>query len=144
MSKRRICGCCMIFNDYQHVLIGYKLKQMGWEFPGGKSEGDEPILTTAVREVYEETGLLIPGMTYVGYFDRDPRWALHIFGAYHCSNDFEPRTMEPDKQVDWRWVEHIEQENLTKMARAVIAYGFLDAAKDAVFRGDAYEGLLAR
>ncbi|MDD3212618.1 MAG: NUDIX domain-containing protein [Eubacteriales bacterium] len=44
-----------------------------WEIPGGHREPDEPILATARRELYEETGALA--------FELTPVCAFHVTGS---------------------------------------------------------------
>lgn len=50
-----------------------------WDFPGGKVQGGEMIEAAAVRELYEETGIVGRAQrvfTAVDAFDRDPRGQL--------------------------------------------------------------------
>lgn len=64
----------------QHVLVivyspsGWVLtkhKKRGLEFPGGKLEKGETIEKAAVREVWEETGVVIKKLHYIGQYTVD-------------------------------------------------------------------------
>ncbi len=59
-----------------------------WDFPGGGREGDETPEQTAIRETYEEIGLMLEPQTLVGkseYFT--PRGNRLFFFAAHLSAD---------------------------------------------------------
>ncbi len=49
----------IIFNNEQQVLMLQRSDNQCWCFPGGAMEPGETLYETAVREVYEETGLEI-------------------------------------------------------------------------------------
>ena len=51
-----------------------------WCLPGGKREGDEPILQTAMRELEEETGLT-PALTLFVSSSRDPKPWIESYWA---------------------------------------------------------------
>jgi len=60
--------CVMIQNtETKEVLVHErKLKYPGWSFPGGHVECGESFYDYAVREVKEETGLVIHNLNYCG------------------------------------------------------------------------------
>ncbi|MEI6426375.1 MAG: NUDIX domain-containing protein [Candidatus Absconditabacteria bacterium] len=50
----------VLFNDNNEVLLAMKKRGHGagkWNGFGGKPDGDETVLQTAVRELYEESGV---------------------------------------------------------------------------------------
>ncbi|MER5381753.1 NUDIX domain-containing protein [Streptomyces sp. NPDC002688] len=66
-----------------------KFAQGMWDLPVGKSEPGEPITDTAVRELYEETGLSVkPESLKVAH-----EWTG------------EPENREPRKRTQVRWVD---------------------------------------
>ena len=62
-----------------------------WNGPGGKLQKDETLEECAIREVYEETGLIVKELVYHGalshYFGQDKRadWVVHIFSTSNFS-----------------------------------------------------------
>lgn len=75
-----------------------------WSLPGGKLDWGESFENCAIREVQEETGIII----------RDPQ----IISVHNCKNEHahfmtvgllvhdwtgEARVMEPDEMTEWQW-----------------------------------------
>ena len=88
-----------------------KCGQGMWDLPLGKSEPGEPITDTAVRELYEETGLRVKPealelvhVVHGAQGVQAPNGYLTVVFAAHDWTG-EPENREPDKHADVRWVE---------------------------------------
>jgi len=55
-----------IKKDKEWLMVRNKFRS--WEFPGGHKENDETVYETAEREAFEEAGVDIKNMKYVGYY----------------------------------------------------------------------------
>jgi 8-oxo-dGTP pyrophosphatase MutT (NUDIX family) len=82
-----------------------------WDLPVGKSEPGEPITETAVRELYEETGLTVkPESLKVAHIIHGA-WGVEapngfltvVFAAHEWTG--EPENREPRKHSQVRWVD---------------------------------------
>ncbi|MFE3428676.1 NUDIX domain-containing protein [Streptomyces sp. NPDC059171] len=82
-----------------------------WDLPVGKSEPGEPITETAVRELYEETGLTVkPESLKVAHIIHGA-WGVEapngfltvVFAAHEWTG--EPENREPRKHAQVRWVD---------------------------------------
>ncbi|MEU6060100.1 NUDIX domain-containing protein [Streptomyces sp. NPDC047097] len=87
-----------------------KFAQGMWDFPVGKSEPGEAITETAVRELYEETGLKVkPDALKVAHIIHSA-WGVEapngfltiVFAAHEWVGELENR--EPLKHAQVRWV----------------------------------------
>ncbi|MEW1658399.1 NUDIX domain-containing protein [Streptomyces sp. NPDC093707] len=87
-----------------------KFAQGMWDLPVGKSEPGEPITETAVRELYEETGLTVkPESLKVAHIIHGA-WGVEapngfltvVFVAHEWVG--EPENLEPRKHAQVRWV----------------------------------------
>lgn len=74
MSKRR--RATVLAAKAGHFLLVQEQGQSHYSLPGGGIERNEPSLLAAVREVYEETGLKMSSILYLG--DLDGRRGLHF------------------------------------------------------------------
>lgn len=88
-----------------------KFAQGMWDLPVGKSEPGEPITETAVRELYEETGLTVePDSLKVAHIIHgawgveSPNGFLTVVFATHEWTG-RPENREPRKHSQVRWVD---------------------------------------
>ncbi|WP_328768499.1 NUDIX domain-containing protein [Streptomyces sp. NBC_00286] len=107
-----------------------KFGQGMWDLPVGKSEPGEPITETAVRELYEETGLTVkPESLKVAHIIHCA-WGVEapngfltvVFTAHEWTG--EPENREPRKHAQVRWVdvEAIPDEFVRSTASALHNY----------------------
>ena len=79
-----------------------------WANPGGNIDEGELPIDAAVRELEEETGVVIPKekFEYVGKFDkpwRDPRSKYCISHAFKVILDHKPIVVPADDATDYQW-----------------------------------------
>ncbi|MEU6444276.1 NUDIX domain-containing protein [Streptomyces sp. NPDC047046] len=88
-----------------------KFAQGQWDLPVGKSEPGEPITETAVRELYEETGLTVkPESLKVAHIIHGA-WGVEapngfltvVFATHEWAG--EPENREPRKHSQVRWID---------------------------------------
>lgn len=76
-----------------------------WALPGGFMEMDESADRTAIRELEEETGLLVDGVQQIGAYsavDRDPRGRV-VTVAFLTFASQSDRVAAADDAADARW-----------------------------------------
>ena len=98
-----------LFNQMGQVLMGLRLSNHGhntWSAPGGKPELNEKFEDTAVREVFEETGIKInkSDLKYIATTD-DVFPDSHYQTTHFRVNNINavPVVMEPNKCARWQW-----------------------------------------
>jgi 8-oxo-dGTP pyrophosphatase MutT (NUDIX family) len=57
---RRQTSCGVIVTDGKLILLGHATRSPRWDIPKGTAEPDENFTDAAVRELREETGLVVP------------------------------------------------------------------------------------
>ena len=84
MTKRKAAGC-VILKD-KSILLIHRIDKNWWEVPGGKSEENETLEITAIREVKEELLCDVRLLRKLGNtffkavnFDLDYTWYLAEF-----------------------------------------------------------------
>ncbi|MGW4884693.1 NUDIX domain-containing protein [Streptomyces murinus] len=87
-----------------------KFAQGMWDLPVGKSEPGEPITETAVRELYEETGMTVkPDSLKVAHIIHGA-WGVEAPNGFltvvFAANEWtgEPENREPRKHAQVRWI----------------------------------------
>ena len=75
-----------------------------WTFPGGKIEYNESFEETAIRETYEETGIIVNKVRVIS-INNDKNEKAHFVTINLLCEDFsgEAKVMEPDKITEWNW-----------------------------------------
>ncbi|MET8249634.1 NUDIX domain-containing protein [Streptomyces sp. NPDC005202] len=107
-----------------------KFAQGMWDLPVGKSEPGEPITETAVRELYEETGLTVKAESLKVAHIIHGAWGVEapngfltvVFVAHEWTG--EPENREPRKHAQVRWVDAaaIPEEFVDTTASALHRY----------------------
>lgn len=127
------------------VLVVHRPRYDDWSFPKGKHEVDETDRACAVREVEEETGLLVsigaelPTVEYLDHKNREKTvayWAMTVLSS--CNDEAFVINDEVDEM---RWLDPLEARNLlTYPIDQLLLDGFLslehlDAAPDPLLPG---------
>ncbi|BFI98259.1 NUDIX hydrolase [Priestia sp. Y58] len=63
--NQKLAVAVMVVNQDHHVLL-VKNHRRGWEFPGGFVEAGESIKDAGIREVKEESGIVIEVTNFLG------------------------------------------------------------------------------
>ena len=101
-----------------------------WDLPCGKSEPGEPITTTAVRELREETGLIVgPEALRVAHVIHGA-WGVQapngfltvVFAAYEWGGALENREPEKHAQVCWTDTDSLPEEFVPSTGSALRHY----------------------
>jgi len=75
-----------------------------WTMPGGKLEYGESFEQGAKRETYEETGLQLDNIQVICVSnDKNEHAHFVTIGLFSDKFDGEPKVMEPDEIVEWKW-----------------------------------------
>lgn len=100
-----------VFNEAGHVLLGKRINSHGhgtWGLPGGHLEHGETPIECAIREVREETGLILThtqeGLFTNDIFEEENKHYVTLFIYGTCKNE-EPQIQEPEKCLEWQWFE---------------------------------------
>ncbi|MFA5095703.1 MAG: NUDIX domain-containing protein [Candidatus Paceibacterota bacterium] len=79
-----------------------------WTMPGGKMEFGESFEEAAAREVLEETGLVVDkeNLRLISVAnDRTKDAQFVTLGFLYENISGEPKVMEPEEIVEWKWFE---------------------------------------
>ena len=99
----------MVINDKDEILFIYRKKR--WDLPKGKTENNESIEASAIREVEEETG--VEGLKVTKFlqktyhiFKRKGRYRLKVTHWYEMRTSYEgelrPETKEGIEKAKWK------------------------------------------
>jgi 8-oxo-dGTP diphosphatase len=71
ISKTILTNLCMLYDQKGHYLVQNRLKKdwPGLNFPGGHVERYESLEESVVREMKEETGLLVSALEQCGVYE---------------------------------------------------------------------------
>lgn len=85
--ETELCNMCMILDEQGRVLVQHRLPKpssswSGLTFPGGHVEPGESVVASVIREVLEETGLVVSNLQNCGYiqwFDPEKQSQYFVF-----------------------------------------------------------------
>src|ERR1700675_3710484 len=61
MASAKATSCGGIVTDGERLLLGHATRSPRWDIPKGLAESGESLVAAAMRELYEKTGLRVPG-----------------------------------------------------------------------------------
>lgn len=129
------CGCVPYKKDSNgNLLVLLVLRDKGyWEFPKGKKEGEEDDITTALRELEEETGLVGTVTSHepieIQYtFTRHGETVYKTSRLYVCSIPSDREVViDGEEVVQYEWVR--PDEAIAKIDREEMKDGAREAKK---------------
>jgi 8-oxo-dGTP pyrophosphatase MutT (NUDIX family) len=110
------------FNDTQFLVV--RGKESGiWSFPKGRMDGDEDEEVCAIREVYEETGILIDSLKgkeklKIG---RNTYFIIYVDNIDDYKDFSIKDTYEVDT-VEWKSFSELKNLSCNKDIRSIITY----------------------
>lgn len=112
MSNPRVGVAIMIKKD-DKILLGYRKSELGkntWGLPGGKLEFGEELIDCAIRELQEETNLIVKPkhLRLLGISNAIFDDELHYITVIYSAKKFtgELTVLEPDKCEAWTWFDY--------------------------------------
>ncbi len=118
MEKVKMTNMCMIVNkETNQVLVQDRIKSWcGITFPGGKIELGEAIIPSTIREVQEETGLVVTNLQFCGIKDwydykKEERYIVFLLKTYDFTGTLLDETSEG--KVFWVDINKIKEFKLS-------------------------------
>lgn len=99
-----LANICMIEDNKGNVLVQERKKKdwPGLTFPGGHVEENETLEEAVIREIKEETGLLLKKVVFCGIMEWPWENGARYLGLVYKSRDFEGKLKSSEEEnVFW-------------------------------------------
>jgi 8-oxo-dGTP pyrophosphatase MutT (NUDIX family) len=113
VTKKITITCGVLITDRERLFICHPTDSKHWDIPKGRKEGWEMIGEAAVRELQEETGLVLASrdIRYIGIWDYKPGKDMVLFShrtnsmpdpsQCFCPSTFEANGQQIAEMDDW-------------------------------------------
>lgn len=102
-SNPPIATSVLVYNEFGQVLIGVR-ENGKFVFPGGSLEPNEDPKTGAIRELYEESGLIPDSIQHIKTSNNDSGIPIFLFVA-RVHDQVPHNKNDPDFEVkEWKWI----------------------------------------
>lgn len=115
-ARHSVSVAGVIVDGQGRALLARRRDNGRWEAPGGILERDEDIIAGLVREVREETGLIVEPVALTGVYKNMTRGVVAL--VFRC-RIVGGRLTETDETCAFRWATAGEVRRLTSEAFAV-------------------------
>lgn len=122
-----LVSCQVLVREGSRILLVRRARpplEGYWALPGGAVALGETVAAAAVREVQEETGLLVEVTRYLGYRDRiehdevgKVRYHYVILYFEACQRIGELQAADDAAEVEWVHVDRLAQLQITDSVR---------------------------
>ena len=86
----------------------FLLRREGWCVPGGKLDEGETHHDGAIRECFEETGILPKNLKYLDHKTAVSGRVVHVYSG----STTNPNVVISNEHSDWKWVEQSDRSKL--------------------------------
>lgn len=119
-----LTNMCMIYDGNGNVLVQDRVDKNwgGLTFPGGHIEKGESFVDSVIREVYEETGLVIENLRICGTKDWEREDGSRYLVVFYKTNQFKG-TLKSSEEGEVKWM------TLEEMKQGKMANGMKDMLK---------------
>ena len=138
-EKIELTNMCMIYDNNGNVVVQDKINQSwgGITFPGGHIEKQESFVDSVIREVKEETGLIIknPKLCGIKWWEvkRNKRYVVLLFKTNeYCGN----LKSSNEGKVFWTKLEALKTLNLAESFDKIIDVFCEDNVQEYIQRKD--------
>lgn len=113
-----LCGGCFIEYENQLLFLRHnanKFQENNWGIPGGKIEKGELLIEGVIREVFEETGIILSAqqLLEVGQVNIDYAEKIYIFHMFAVRITKKPKIqLNATEHEEFKWVTFEEASQL--------------------------------
>ncbi len=96
----------VVRRGHRYLLTQERKYGSSWSIPGGRVEPGETLVTAAVREVYEETGvpIRVDGILRVEHSPREETVRMRVLFTGTPLDDTPPKTTPDDESLGAAWL----------------------------------------
>lgn len=108
---------CAVVHDDRILLINRRKNWTGWALPGGHLEYGESITECIVREMLEETGILVSDLNYKGlthFYNPETHFRHLVFNYYTEKYTGELKKYCDEGELKWFLFEEIQDLDLAE------------------------------
>lgn len=112
-----LTNMCMIYDDKGNVLVQDRVSENwgGLTFPGGHIEKGESFVDSVIREMKEETGLIVDNLQICGTKDWVMEEGIRYLVFFYKTNQFHGE-LKSSREGEMKWMT-VEEMKQGKMAQ---------------------------